>query len=160
MDRTNFLRDVTGIAALNEPVRRDLYLFVIAQDGPVGRDEASDGVGVARHTAKFHLDKLVEDGLLNTEFKRLTGRRGPGAGRPTKLYKRSAAQFDVTLPERHYDLAGQLMAQAIEESTHTGEPVVECVARRRGGGRGQDRCADRRSWSGPDRQGAAAVDGL
>ncbi len=123
MDRTNFLRDVTGIAALNEPVRRDLYLFVIGQPGPVGRDQASDGVGVARHTAKFHLDKLVEDGLLDTEFKRLTGRRGPGAGRPTKLYKRSAAQFDVTLPERHYDLAGQLMARAIDESTRTGEPV-------------------------------------
>jgi len=124
MDRPNFLRDVTGIAALNEPVRRDLYLYVIGQPEPIGRDQASDGVGVARHTAKFHLDKLVEDGLLDTEFRRLTGRRGPGAGRPTKLYKRSAAQFDVTLPERHYDLAGELMAQAIDESTRTGEPVV------------------------------------
>jgi predicted ArsR family transcriptional regulator len=127
MDRSNFQRDVTGIAALNEPVRRDLYLFVIAQEGPVGRDQASDGVGIARHTAKFHLDKLVEDGLLDTEFKRLTGRRGPGAGRPTKLYKRSAAQFDVTLPERHYDLAGQLMAQAIDQSVRTGEPVVSAL---------------------------------
>ena len=76
MDRTDFLRDVTGVAALNEPVRRDLYLYVVAQDGPVGRDQAADGVGVARHTAKFHSDKLVEDGLLDTEFKRLTGRRG------------------------------------------------------------------------------------
>ena len=75
------------MAALAEPVRRDLYLFVVAQPEPVSRDQASEGVGVARHTAKFHLDKLVEEGLLVTEFRRLTGRRGPGAGRPTKLYR-------------------------------------------------------------------------
>jgi predicted ArsR family transcriptional regulator len=124
MDRADFERDVTGIAALNEPARRDLYLYVVGQVEPVSRDQAADGVGVARHTAKFHLDKLVEDGLLDTEFKRLTGRQGPGAGRPTKLYKRSDAQFEVTLPERHYDLAGQLMARAIDSATSTGEPVL------------------------------------
>jgi predicted ArsR family transcriptional regulator len=127
VDRTNFLRDVTGIAALNEPVRRELYLYVTGQPEPVGRDQASDGIGIARHIAKFHLDKLVEDGLLDTEFKRLGGRRGPGAGRPTKLYKRSGSQFEVTLPERHYGLAGQLMAQAIEESARTGKPVVTAL---------------------------------
>ena len=124
MDRVDFQREVTGVAALNEPVRRDLYLYVVDQVQPVSRDQAADGVGVARHTAKFHLDKLVEDGLLDTEFKRLTGRQGPGAGRPTKLYRRSGTQFEVTLPERHYDLAGQLMAQAIDDSARTGEPVV------------------------------------
>ena len=110
MERLGFVRDVAGIAALNEPARRDLYLFVVGQAESVSRDQAADGVGVARHTAKFHLDKLVEDGLLDTEFKRLTGRQGPGAGRPTKLYMRSATQFEVSLPERHYDLAGRLMA--------------------------------------------------
>jgi predicted ArsR family transcriptional regulator len=127
MDRVDFQREVTGVAALNEPIRRDLYLYVVDQVQPVSRDQAADGVGVARHTAKFHLDKLVEDGLLDTEFKRLTGRQGPGAGRPTKLYRRSGRQFEVTLPERHYDLAGQLMAQAIDDSARTGEPVVSAL---------------------------------
>jgi predicted ArsR family transcriptional regulator len=127
MERLGFVRDVAGIAALNEPARRDLYLFVVGQAESVSRDQAADGVGVARHTAKFHLDKLVEDGLLDTEFKRLTGRQGPGAGRPTKLYMRSDTQFEVTLPERHYDLAGRLMARAIDESSSTGEPVVTAL---------------------------------
>ena len=85
----DFAEQVAGVAALAEPVRRDLYRFVVAQAGPVSRDQAGEGVGVPRHTAKFHLDKLVEEGLLDTEFRRLGDRQGPGAGRPTKLYRRS-----------------------------------------------------------------------
>ena len=77
-----FADQVSGVAALAEPVRRDLYLFVAAQPEPVSRDQASEGVGIARHTAKFHLDKLVEEGLLDTDYKRLSGRRGPGGDRP------------------------------------------------------------------------------
>ena len=57
---------------------------------PVSRDQASDALEIARHTAKFHLDKLADEGLLDTDFKRLSERRGPGAGRPTKLYRRSS----------------------------------------------------------------------
>lgn len=68
------------MAALAEPVRRDLYFHVAAQPGPVSRDQASEGVGVARHTAKFHLDKLVEEGLLDPDFKRMSGRQGPAPG--------------------------------------------------------------------------------
>lgn len=127
MDRKELSERVSGIAALAEPVRRDLYLYVVTQEGPVSRDQACEGVGIARHTAKFHLEKLVEEGLLVTSFKRLGDRRGPGAGRPTKLYERSDRELAVTVPERHYDLAGQLMAQAIEESTRLGVPVVEAL---------------------------------
>ncbi len=127
VDQTEFAERVSGVAALAEPVRRDLYLYVAAQPEPVSRDQASEGVGVARHTAKFHLDKLVEEGLLDTDFKRLSGRRGPGAGRPAKLYKRSAREVSVTLPERRYDLAGELMARAIEASSHDGTLVVDAL---------------------------------
>ena len=80
-----------------------------------------------RHTAKFHLDKLVEQGLLDTDFQRLSGRQGPGAGRPTKLYRRSGRELSVTLPARRYDLAGQLLARAIDDSIRTGTPVVETL---------------------------------
>jgi predicted ArsR family transcriptional regulator len=104
---------VAGIAALADPIRRDLYLYVSAQPAPISRDQASDALGIARHTAKFHLDKLAEEGLLDTDFKRLSERRGPGAGRPTKLYRRSSRQLSVTLPERRYDLAAQLLANAV-----------------------------------------------
>ncbi len=127
MDGDDFAAQVSGVAALAEPVRRDLYLFVRAQPEPVSRDQAAEGVGVARHTAKFHLEKLVEEELLETDFKRLSGRRGPGAGRPTKLYKRSAREVAVTLPERRYELAGQLMAQAIDDSTRDGTDVRDAL---------------------------------
>lgn len=124
MDSEEFASQVAGVAALAEPVRRDLYLYVAGQAEPVSRDQAAAAVGVPRHTVKFHLDRLVEEGLLDTDFKRLTGRDGPGAGRPTKRYRRSARQVVVALPERHYDLAGQLMAQAIDEAAGPGGDVV------------------------------------
>src|SRR6476619_3875914 len=106
--------DVESIGALAEPVRRALYEWVVGQAAPVSRDQAAVGAGVPRHTAKFHLDKLVADGLLETEFRRLTGRRGPGAGRPAKLYRRSARQVSLTLPPRQYELAAQIMAAALD----------------------------------------------
>ena len=79
----------------------------------MSRDEAAAGVGVPRHTAKFHLDKLADDGLLEVEFALRTRRRGPGAGRPAKLYGPASRELAVTLPERRYELAAQLMARAI-----------------------------------------------
>jgi predicted ArsR family transcriptional regulator len=116
MTRDDLGRRVAGVAALADPIRRDLYLYVSAQPAPISRDQASDALRIARHTAKFHLDKLAEEGLLDISFKRLSGRRGPGAGRPTKLYARSSRQLSVILPERRYDLAGQLLASAIDDA--------------------------------------------
>ncbi len=125
----DFVSQVSGVSALAEPARRALYLYVVAQPEPVSRDQAAAGCGLPRHTAKFHLDKLVEQGLLDTEFRRLSGRRGPGAGRPTKLYRRSARQVAVSLPERHYDLAGQILAGAVEDAVRDGAPILEAVRR-------------------------------
>jgi predicted ArsR family transcriptional regulator len=125
----DFASQVVGVSALAEPARRALYLFVVAQPDPVSRDQAAAGVALARHTAKFHLDKLVEDGLLDTEFRRLTGRSGPGAGRPTKLYRRSDRQVSVTLPQRHYDLAGQILADAVETAVRDDLPILDAVQR-------------------------------
>lgn len=104
---------VTSIAALGEPVRRQLYRYVAGQPGPVGREQAAAALGVPRHVAKFHLDKLEEEGLLEVEYARPPGRSGPGAGRPAKLYRRSGHDVEVSLPERRYDLAARVMAEAI-----------------------------------------------
>jgi predicted ArsR family transcriptional regulator len=76
------LADVVGIASLADPLRRRLYRYVVHSDSAVGREAAAQAVGVAVHTAKFHLDRMVADGLLEVEYRRLTGRSGPGAGRP------------------------------------------------------------------------------
>ncbi|MGH3360101.1 MAG: helix-turn-helix transcriptional regulator [Nocardioidaceae bacterium] len=124
---SEFEHNVEGIGALTEPVRRELYFFVCAQPAPVSRDQAADAVGIARHQAKFHLDRLEADGLLESEYARLTGRTGPGAGRPSKLYRRTAGEIAVSLPQREYELAGRLMADAIVESERTGTPVLEAL---------------------------------
>jgi len=115
------------VAALGEPVRRALYRFVAAQPEPVTREQAAAGVGVAQHTAKFHLDRLVDDGLLEAGYRRPPGRGGPGAGRPAKVYRRSDTDLDVSLPERHYDLAGRLLVRAIAQAEQAGSPVSDAL---------------------------------
>ncbi len=122
-------RDASGIGALADPVRHRLYQFVCAQPAPVSRDQAADAVGIPHHQAKFHLDRLTAEGLLETDYARLTGRSGPGAGRTSKLYRRARRDIAVSLPQREYELAGRLMATAIAQSATTGEPVVEVLNR-------------------------------
>jgi predicted ArsR family transcriptional regulator len=115
------------VATLGEPVRRALYRFVAAQPEPVTREQAAAAVGVAQHTAKFHLDRLVDGRLLEAGYRRPPGRGGPGAGRPAKVYRRSAADLDVSLPERRYDLAGRLLVKAVAQAERTGSPVPEAL---------------------------------
>jgi predicted ArsR family transcriptional regulator len=122
-----FAAEVAGVAALSEPVRRRLYDYVIAQGRPVSREDAAGGVGVAHHVAKFNLDRLVADGLLDAEYRRPPGRSGPGAGRPTKLYRRGVREITVSLPERHYELAGQIMAEALTVAARDDTPVHDAV---------------------------------
>lgn len=106
-------RQLAGLAALEEPVRRSLYFYVVHRQGEVGREEAAQAVGISRALAAFHLDRLAAEGLLDTAFRRLTGRGGPGAGRPAKLYRRSDRQLEVSLPQRSYELAARVLAGAM-----------------------------------------------
>ncbi|WP_228646873.1 metalloregulator ArsR/SmtB family transcription factor [Microtetraspora sp. AC03309] len=122
--------DVSAVAALDEPTRRRLYDHVVRQPGPVSRDEAAAALGLALRTAAFHLERLADESLLDVVYERRSGRTGPGAGRPAKLYKRSTKQVTVSLPERNYELAGRLLAQALEESEDTGEPVRTVLHRK------------------------------
>lgn len=126
---------IAAISALADPHRRALYGYVVRERRPVSRDEAAEAVSLPRTTAAFHLDRLVTDGLLDTEYRRLSGRGGPGAGRPSKLYRRAGREIAVSLPPRSYDLAGQILASAVTDATRTGEPVhavLERVARAHG----------------------------
>jgi predicted ArsR family transcriptional regulator len=132
---------VSRIAALKDPVRRSLYELVVSSDGAVSRDQAAAVTGVPRALAAFHLDRLAEEGLLEVTFRRLTGRTGPGAGRPAKLYHRSATEVEVTLPPRAYLLAARLMAEAIERAGRSARPVageLEDVARELGRRMGEE----------------------
>lgn len=102
------------LCSLDDPTRRQLYDHVVAQHGPVTRDQASEALGIERSTAAYHLDKLVEEGLLAVSFARPAGRSGPGAGRPAKHYERSDAEFAVSVPPRDYRLAAELLARAAD----------------------------------------------
>jgi predicted ArsR family transcriptional regulator len=129
------VRDIESIALLQDPIRRRLYDHVVAQDHEVSRNEAAEAAGVQRTLAAFHLDKLVGAGLLDAVFRRLGGRSGPGAGRPAKLYRPSAAEHEVSLPPRDYRTAATLLAEAANGLRLDGE--LENVARRRGRAMGE-----------------------
>src|SRR5690349_25055949 len=119
--------DLTVLGALAEPSRRALYDHVAAAASPVSREQAAQAVGLPVHSAKFHLDRLVDEGLLEVEFRRLSGRSGPGAGRPSKLYRRASRHLSISLPERRYELAGEGLAAAADRTTPHRTPIVGAV---------------------------------
>lgn len=120
------------IAVLAEPVRRRLYELVARSGMPVDRDAAAEGAGIGRPLAAFHLDRLVRAGLLDVEYRRRSGRTGPGAGRPAKFYVRPRdRELSVDLPSRSYDVAAEILATGVERAGQSRASVLE-VARERG----------------------------
>jgi predicted ArsR family transcriptional regulator len=108
-------RDLASVSRLGDPVRRRLYEIVSSRAEPVCRDEAASAAGIGRPLAAYHLDKLVESGLLTVTYQRLGGRSGPGAGRPAKLYMKSDREFTVSVPARDYELAARILVQAFAD---------------------------------------------
>jgi predicted ArsR family transcriptional regulator len=108
---------LAALTALTDGVRRAAYRVVlVAGDGPVGRDEVARALDVGRTLAAFHLDKLVDVGLLEVSYARRNGRTGPGAGRPAKLYRVSTAEHAVSVPSRDYRTAAELLADSVERA--------------------------------------------
>ena len=126
-------RDLASVSSLEDPVRRRLYDIVSSRPEPVGRDEAAASAGIGRPLAAYHLDKLVDSGLLAVTYQRLGERSGPGAGRPAKLYARSDREFAVSVPSRDYELAALIMVQALADDREgTSRAAVRQAARRLG----------------------------
>ena len=118
---------LAALAALNEPQRQRLYRHVAAAAAPVSRDGAAEALGIPRSVAAFHLEKLAELGLLDVEYRRPPGRTGPGAGRPAKLYRRADMEIALSVPERQYDIAALLLAEAVEVAADGSVPVVDAL---------------------------------
>jgi predicted ArsR family transcriptional regulator len=112
---SNTTNEIEAVALLDEPVRRRLYEHVASAGRAVSRDEAAGATEVSRALAAFHLDRLVDAGLLVAEYRRLSGRTGPGAGRPAKLYRRAPGEVAVSLPERRYDVPALVFAETLEQ---------------------------------------------
>ncbi len=144
-------KDIEAVALLDEPVRRALYEWITSAGRAVSRDEAASGVGISRALAAFHLDRLVRASLLEAEYRRLSGRTGPGAGRPAKLYRRGSREVAVSLPDRHYEVPAQLFATAIEQMAEATPPEPLRVAAQ-GVGEAVGSAARRHAGSRPSRK--------
>jgi predicted ArsR family transcriptional regulator len=132
--------DLVAVALLAEPVRQRLYSYLRERHEPVGRDEAARHVGIAVKLAAFHLDKMADAGLLDVEYRRRSGRVGPGAGRPAKLYGLSSRSFSVVVPQTRYALAASMMATALSGgfSGSDGAGALQEVAKTVGESLGDD----------------------
>ncbi len=132
------------MAALDDPVRRAVFDFVAKSRSAVGRDVAAEALGLSRRVAALHLDRLAEVGLLSVEYRRLHDRSGPGAGRPSKLFRRADEEIEVSVPARQYELIAELFVGAVAESLEAGADLQEVLGRRAYetgvalGGRGDD----------------------
>jgi predicted ArsR family transcriptional regulator len=129
------MSDLGRLSVLADPVRRSLYEYLAAQDHDVSRAEAAEAAGIQRTLAAFHLDRLAEAGLVEVTFRRPEGRSGPGAGRPAKLYRRAAAEHQVSLPPRDYRSAAELLAQVAD--VIGAEPELQRAAHSRGASAGR-----------------------
>ena len=141
--------DLASVSCLDDRVRDRLYAFVSSRGEPVRRDEAAAAVGIGRALAVYHLDKLVESGLLTASYQRPLGRGGPGAGRPAKVYSRSRGEFVVTVPLREYQLAARLLVQAVAaDRSGRAQAALHDAARQLGAGLGKSHRADRARGDG------------
>ncbi len=121
-------QEINALSALADPVRGAVYEFVRTRDTAVGRDEAATALGLPRNTVAFQLDRLADEGLLSVEFRRLSGKGGPGSGRPSKLYSPRHVEISASVPHREYGLAADLMAKAIERASAEERPVAQVLA--------------------------------
>jgi predicted ArsR family transcriptional regulator len=123
------------LAALDDPVRRRLYRYVRGRGRPVTREEAAADAGISRKLAAFHLDKLVDVGLLRARYEAPPDRRSR-VGRAPKVYQPSAAEVRVSIPERRYDLLAEVLVDALGRADPHG--AAERAARQAAGARGRD----------------------
>ncbi|WP_394849164.1 hypothetical protein LZC95_17165 [Pendulispora brunnea] len=147
--------DLGALTQLHDPVRRALYEFVAQHGGDVGRGEAAEATGISRTLAAFHLDKLVEAGLLDARFKS-PEKKGPGSGRPAKVYRRAPTEKVVSLPPRDYAALASVLADAVD--LLGGEEQAEKAARAAGVRLGKR--AVKQNAAGKSRKALAVLDVL
>jgi predicted ArsR family transcriptional regulator len=147
MDTDSVDQQLTGLAGLGDPLRRALYRHVAVRGVPVSRDDAAQAAGISRPLAAYHLDKLVDDGLLEPRYQRRGSRRGPGAGRPAKHYVRADRQLEVSLPARDYAALAELLAGAIEAHP---SGAAQAALDRAAATLGAELGAEAAGWTAPD----------
>jgi predicted ArsR family transcriptional regulator len=120
------------LASLADPARRSVYAFVVEHATGADRNQVAAALDLSRSLAAYHLERLVEDGLLTARFEHRGTRRGPGSGRPSKIYERADTEFEVSLPPRDYGLAARVMADALDALADQGTNAITAAAQRQG----------------------------
>jgi predicted ArsR family transcriptional regulator len=123
---------LTAAAALTDDLRRQMYGYIRRARRPVSREEAAESAGISRKLAAFHLDKLVEVGLLRAHYEPIGGIRK--VGRAPKLYEPTDAGLRINIPAREHDLLAGILVDALlaEDQDTTGRDAAIQVARHRG----------------------------
>src|SRR3954469_9033595 len=137
----------TAVATLVDASRRALFDYVRRQDHPVAREEAAEATAMSRSLAAFHLDKLVDVGLLTARYEAPAG-QPRGRGRAPKVYEPLGDGLAVTIPERHYELIADILAEAVISDETAARDNATQVARRRG------------QYLGADARGTGLADAL
>jgi predicted ArsR family transcriptional regulator len=122
---------LAALTSLGDATRRRIYDHVAGAAEAVTRDEVARATGIGRTLAAYHLDRLAAEGLLDVSYERRSGRRGPGAGRPAKLYARADREVSVNVPPRDYPLAARLLADAAvdDPSGHVRRSLIAAAER-------------------------------
>jgi predicted ArsR family transcriptional regulator len=140
---------IRAVAALDDQFRRAIYRFIRQARRPVTRVEAASHVGISSRLAAFHLDKLVDAGLLQVGER---SRDAAAVGRPPRVYEPADTDITVSIPQREKDLLASILIEAVRTTTPGGQPID--VAKRVAGARGQRIGAEARARLRPGRLGA------
>lgn len=108
---TSLSTSITAVAALEDDLRGSMYFYIRRARRPVTRDEAAASVGISRKLAAFHLDKLVDVGLLRADYEPVGGVRR--VGRAPKVYRPTDLEIRVAIPARSGDLLSEILLDAV-----------------------------------------------
>jgi predicted ArsR family transcriptional regulator len=122
---------LAALSSLGDATRRRAYEHVASLGAPAARDDVASALGIGRTLAAYHLDRLAAEGLLTVTYERRSGRSGPGAGRPAKLYARTEREVAISVPPRDYGVAARLLADAAaaDKGGATRRALAEAAAR-------------------------------
>ena len=115
---------IVRLSVLDDPARRAAYLAVRTADAPLSRAEVADAVGISVRLATFHLEKLLSEGFLEATYARDEG--AGVVGHPAKRYRPTALELSVAIPPRRYDLAAEILAEALDRGP--ADPPREALA--------------------------------
>jgi predicted ArsR family transcriptional regulator len=126
------------LSVLSERSRRRMFSFIRSERRAVTREEAAASVGISRKLAAFHLEKLVEAGLLRARVE--TSGDVRKVGRRPKVYECTGAAISVSIPERRHELLADLLLDAVlgHGDGESAEDTAVRTARHRGFALGEE----------------------